>query len=175
MKTETKVSIDETKKKIDGLKLPAALGNSVQLFNCLEFDVVDAIESLMPEIDSAYTRILLGGDSFRVLVSKFKRIYLYRITDERLNKELENVSKELESINDKRNQIFHSFWFSGGKDTVFRYKFDIRAKAKKSLFQDNSKTTVDEIKTFNERLTTAIFSVRKLKEKTNLFLKDYSK
>jgi hypothetical protein len=175
MKTEKKVSIDKSLKIIEGLKLPKALGDSLMLFNCLEIDIVMAIEILMPEINIAHTRILLGGDSFRVLLSKFKRIFLYSIRDETLIKELHTVSKELECINDQRNQIFHSFWTWGEKDTVIRFKFDTRAKGKTSLFQDNSTTTVHEIKTFNQRLTTAIFSVRKLKEKTNLFLKSKSK
>ena len=169
-KSDKELTVGKLKKLVDGHVLQAALGTSILYFNCLEFDLIIAIENLMPDVNVEYTHRLLGGDNFKTLVSKFNRIFLFRIKDKILIKELFSLSKELHSINEQRNQAFHSFWAYGEEDTLYRYKFNTRAKVGNLLFQANSKTTINEIHNFNKRLSSAITDVRRLKEKAVLFL-----
>lgn len=154
-------------------ELLSALGTLMILFVGLEYWLMLTIDVLMPTIDAKLTFRLLGGDDFKVLLSKLKRIFLFQIKDKELLKEFAVLHKELQTIKDGRNKFLHSFWFFE-KEVLNRIKLKTDIKIEPILFDKESKTTISEIHSFNKKLVAIAKDFEKLNEKIIKLLGDKS-
>lgn len=137
-----------------------SLGKLSVLFVGLEYFVILAISNLIPRTHAKFTFRLVGGDSFKVLLSKFKKIFLFQIDDESLIKEFNLLIRELEKINDDRNRYEHSMWlFNEGN--LFRFKIKSNIK-KEPILLDGEKLQVSDIEKLNAKIIVASKDVRSL-------------
>lgn len=95
----------------------------------LEGILMRAISKLMLSYTkSDLTMRLIAGDSFEVLLSKYKKLVTYFLDEKGLYKkelkeEIKNLCKELKEINKSRNIVVHSMWFLDGERTLTRAKY----------------------------------------------------
>jgi hypothetical protein len=111
---------------------------SVLLERVMQFTISESIG-----IDENLMQRLIATDSFDTLLSKFKKLFIYKIHNEGIeNKELlDELNKLCDTLyktNEKRNKFLHSFWFTDEKGNLSRHKF------KKSI---NKNPSIDEFET----------------------------
>lgn len=122
------------------------LGLMTVSFAELELSIISAISQLM-SIESTMTIRLVAGDSCRVLLSKFEKLFIYKINDEKFVKEFKILFRDLETTNDKRNKYIHSWWLSNKKGEIKRLKFRSRLN-KKNFIIDAESFDVEKLKLF---------------------------
>jgi len=120
------------------------IGTITVRFVFLERALMDTISQLSG-VDSQLINRLISTDSFEVLLSKFKKLLLFKfyeigLKDKSLFTELNSLIKTLNKANDKRNSIIHSFLFQNEDGSIARHKF------KRSV---NKHHAIDEFETIN--------------------------
>lgn len=137
-----------------------SLGKMSVLFVGLEYFIILAISNLIPRTQANFIFRLVGGDNFRVLLSKFKKIFLFQIDDETLIKEFNILYDKLDKIKNDRNKYEHSVWlFNGGN--LFRFKIKSSIK-KEPILLDGEKLQVSDIEKLNTKIIVASKEIRSL-------------
>ena len=103
-----------------------AIGLIVIKHGIVDRNLMTAISQLVG-IDSSISKRLISGESFDVLLSKYKKLLFYKLDNKKLldksiKKEYGDVSKLLEKINLRRNELMHSRWYiENGNLIVHKY------------------------------------------------------
>ncbi len=139
-------------------KLTSSLGMLSIQFVSLEYSIMETISILMSSVDKNLTIRLLSGDSFKVLLSKFKKILLYKINDKDLIKKFNVIHEELNKINDKRNGFIHAIWTIDDKNNITRFKYKSNIKKDPSIIEKEQKDLI-EIEKFISRIEDSIKSL----------------
>ena len=139
-----------------------SLGKMSILFAGLEYFVILAISNLIPRTHANFIFRLVGGDSFRILLSKFKKIFLFQIKDDDLIKKFDKLYDGLIKINECRNRYEHSMWLFN-ESNLFRFKIKSNIKKKPILF-DGEKLQVSDIEKLSSKIIVASKEVRSLGE-----------
>ena len=79
-------------------------------------------------IDENLMQRLIATDSFDILLSKFKKLFIYKIHDEGIESkelldEIDKLYDTLYKTNEKRNKFLHSFWYTDEEGNLSRHKF----------------------------------------------------
>ncbi len=123
----------------------------------------------MPSVDINFTFRLLAEDNFRKLVLKLKRIFLYQIKNKDLKKELDALCKELNDINEERNDFIHAVFVLIEKRGIIRFKLKPDIHIAPSVFEEKP-IKQEDIDNFIDRLIKAQKSLSSFDEKiTKLF------
>ena len=80
-------------------------------------------------------------------MSKFKRLFLYKIKNVDLLKEFKIIHDELNNIREKRNKFLHSIWFVDDNNKIMRFKYRSDIKVNPDIFDEeqNSLKNIDDV------------------------------
>lgn len=113
------------------------------------------------EIGSHFIDILIGGDDFRPIVSKFKKSVIYvldsnRISkDDKLYKDFEKILIELKGAQADRNKYFHGFMRENPfKNIIEFHKFKRDIDNKDHSIIEFDEITIDKLNKANSRIKT---------------------
>lgn len=141
-------------KKIPDSHLSALGAISVE-FGRLEAVLITSISDLLTFDINDFESILLlvGGDSFDVLLTKLKKIFIYKLPDNKLVKDFEIIYKKLDAIREERNKYLHSYWTVTEKEGVVRSKFR-KVPGKNNILTDRIKFDTMQLSDFIEKIKT---------------------
>ncbi len=143
-----------------------ALGSVTIEFGKLESTLILSISRLLwQEVEGIEPiTMLVGGDSFDVLLIKLNKIFIHKLHDDKLLKDFDLLSKRLSAINEKRNRYLHSWWTINEKEGLVRIKFK-KKPDKNNLMVDRESFNTDEIIIFIEEIKKAKDDLDDLTEK----------
>lgn len=142
-----------------------ALGSLSVEFGILEASVVRTISDLLTFDVNNFESILLlvGGDSFETLLTKLKKIFIYKLLDGKLLKKFDTLYNKLDSIREERNRYLHSYWTANDKEGIVRVKFR-RIPDKNNILTDRIKFDTKQLSNFIEKIKTAEYELQNLIE-----------
>ncbi len=134
------------------------IGRVAVNFSSLEIHLTFFTWGLISE-DQATGQAITTGMSFNSISNMFASLCKIKVTEPIALKEFEDITKKINDINVRRNQIIHSFWATddNNKSKVSRIKFKADGfKGLKHIHEDitslDIKKLADEIKTVTEEL-----------------------
>ena len=110
----------------------SSIGQITINFGDLEIFLMRSIGKLI-SIDWALAERVLGGDSFSVLLSKFSKLFIYKIQNQELLEEFNKIINKLQSVNERRNRYTHSYWIIGESKNISRVKLQRNISKNKSV------------------------------------------
>ncbi len=104
------------------------IGTITVNFVLLERMLIVTLCNLMSPANSDLTRRLVGSDFFVVLISKFKKLSIYKLDDRGLySKEIKikikKMCSDLENISIERDKLVHSLWTVDKSGIISRLKY----------------------------------------------------
>ena len=137
-------------------------------FVFLERALMDTISQLSGA-DSQLINRLISTDSFEVLLSKFKKLLIFKfhengLEDKCLLTELNSLIKSLGKANDKRNSIIHSYLFQDKDGSVARHKFKRKIKEHYSIDEFET-VTLKSLKELSTAIMLSTLALSDFKEK----------
>ena len=109
-----------------------SIGQITVNFGDLEIFLMRSISQLI-SCDWFLAERLLGGDSFSILLTKFSKLFIYKVHDKELIKEFEKIITQLESVNTRRNRYTHSYWIIDEGKNITRVKLRKNVDRNKSI------------------------------------------
>lgn len=133
-----------------------ALGSIAVEFGKLEVSLILSISNLLwLEVKGiGPITLLVGGDSFDVLLTKLNKIFIYKLHDDKLINDFGKLFKRLDAIREQRNRYLHSYWTANEKDGILRIKFR-KKPDKNNILSDRIKFNTEELLAFVEKIKIA--------------------
>jgi len=118
----------------------------------------------MPSVDENFTWRLLAEDTFHKLLLKLKRIFRYQIKNKDLLNEFREICKELNKINENRNNFVHAIFSIIGEEDIERLKLKPDIHIAPLIFE-RKQLKLEDIENFIDRIIKAKETLSNLNNK----------
>jgi hypothetical protein len=121
--------------------------------------------SILIGSDQRIGQIITAHQNVRQLIDLLGSLYKFRMRNDSLLTEFEQIRKSLEEANDRRNTLIHSQWASGNKPGEST-RFKTVARAKKGLLLNLDTISIKDIDELSEFIAKVASDVHELMFKT---------